>query len=101
MDNLIDIATDVTTDVEKRSIGLMKRAKYGIFRSKYLDHRQYHGSESKRVRVHKPDVGPETSAAESRLADHSRLRYDFRHRSIRQRGHLHRHQTKSRFANCH
>lgn len=102
MDNSIDTATGDTTDGEKRSIGLMKRAKYGIFGQISRSHRQYHGAdEYERVRLCKVDLGPEISAAETRLTDYPRLRHDLRHRSIRQRGHLHRHQTKSCHANRH
>lgn len=78
----------------------MKRVNYGIFGPISLDHRQYHGAdESERVRLCKVDLGSETSAVKTCLADHPRLRHDLCHRSIRQRGYLHCDQTKSRHAN--
>lgn len=89
-------------DEEKQSIGLMKRAKYGIFGPISRANRQHHGiDEPERVRVFKVDLGTEASAAEACVADHVRLRRDFRHRCLRQRGHLHRHQAKSCHANRH
>jgi len=89
-----------TTYGKKRSIELMKRAKYGIFGPISREDRQHHGTdEPERVRVPEVDHGTEASTAEARVADHLCLRRDLRHRRIRQRGHLHRHQAKSSHAN--
>lgn len=80
----------------------MKHAKYGIFGSISHEDRQYHGiDEPERIRIFKVDLGTEASTVETRVADHLRLRRDLRHRRVRQRGHLHRHQAKSRHANRH
>lgn len=80
----------------------MKRAKYGIFGPIYREDRQHHGTdEPERVRLSEVDPGAETPAAEARVTDHLRLRRDLCHRRVRQRGHLHRYQAKSRHANRH
>jgi len=94
-----DLISD-TTDEEKRSTELMKRAKYGIFGPISSKDRQPYGTdESKRVRICKIDLGTEASTTEARVADYFRLCSDLRHRRVRQRGHLHCHQAKSRHAN--
>lgn len=80
----------------------MKRAKYGIFGPISHEGRQHHGiDESERIRVFELDLGAEISIVEARVANHLRLRRDLHHRRVRQRGHLHRHQAKSRHANRH
>lgn len=95
-------SSDISDTGKRRSIGLIKRAKYGIFEPISREDRQYHGiDELERVRVFESDLGTEAFAVETRVADHLRICRDLRHRCVRQRDHLHRHQAKSRHANCH
>lgn len=80
----------------------MKRAKYGIFGPISPKDRQHYGiDEPERVRICKINLGTEASTAETRVADHFRLRRNLCHRRVRQRGHLHCYQAKSRHANRH